>query len=351
VKKGQVLVELNTDTLRLEEIQAKAEVQKAQAGYELELVDFQNKQTLFDKGLLAEYDYKSSKAGLQVSAAALSSAQAALDIIQTRLNAYARITSPIDGIVLDRNVDVGQSILEGSSANASSLFTLAEDLARMEIKAEVDELDIASIRSGQEVRFTVEASPNVPFGGKVREVRLVPQTTDNVVNYFVMIDADNSSGGLLPGMTAEVQFVLEKRTDVTLVPSAALRFQPSSLTEEEIQDRIFQAGLAELPAGQREAALQAREAQKAALASAQSATSRKLGLAGMLMPGRPPGMRSSRSSGQAAAGDQKALWYLGDGGKLAVALVGIGASDGKNTELTGAGELEGRRVILKVKAE
>ncbi len=357
VKKGQVLVELNTDTLRLEEIQARADVQKAQANYELQLLDFQNKQKLFEKELVAEYDYRSSKASLEVYAAALSSARAALQIIQTRLNNYAKITSPIDGIVLDRNVDVGQSVVEGSSANASSLFTLAEDLSKMEIKAEVDELDIASIRDGQEVRFTVEANPNLSFSGKVREIRLVPETTDNVVNYSVMIDAENKDGKLLPGMTAEVQFIKEKKTDVTLVPSAALRFQPTGLTEAEIQERIFAAGLAGLPAAQREAALKAKEEQAAAKAGSAKPPSR--GLAGVLLPMRPPGLRGARRNGQngsltgagTAAEPRKALWYLEDGGKLAVALVGIGASDGKNTELTGAEKLEGRKIILKVRAE
>jgi HlyD family secretion protein len=356
VKKGQVLVELNTDTLRLEEKQAQADVQKAQANYGLQLVDCQNKQKLFEKGLLAEYDYRSSKASLEVYAAALSSAQAALDIIQTKLNNYARITSPIDGIVLDRNVDVGQSVVEGSSSNASSLFTLAEDLSRMEIKAVVDELDIASIKDGQEVRFTVEANPNVTFGGSVREIRLVPETTDNVVNYFVMIEAGNRVGNLLPGMTAEVEFIKEKRTNVTVVPSAALRFRPAGLTEAEMQDMVFEAGLADLPAAQREAALEAKREREAALAAANGARTQPRGLTGMVMPRRGPGNRRNGQPNNAAAAGagaelKKTLWYLDEGGKLAVALVGVGASDGKNTELVGAEKLEGRKIILKVKAE
>jgi HlyD family secretion protein len=357
VRKGQVLVELNTDTLRLEEIQARADVRKAQANYELQLVDFQNKQKLFEKNLLAEYDYKSSKASLEVYAAALSSSQAALEIIQTRLNNYARITSPIDGIVLDRNVDVGQSVVEGSSANAASLFTLAEDLSRMEIKAEVDELDISSIKDGQEVRFTVEADPNLTFHGTVREIRLIPETTDNVVNYYVMIDAANQEGRLLPGMTAEVQFIRERRSGVTIVPSAALRFQPTTLSEAEIQDLVFRAGLADLPADQREAALKARDEQRAALAADKTggAQTRSRGLAGMLMPARMPGMRTGRRNGQeggaAPAEVRKTLWYLDDGGKLAVALVSVGASDGRNSEISGAEKLAGRQLILKLKAE
>jgi HlyD family secretion protein len=224
VRKGQVLVQLSTDMLKLQELESQSAVRKAQANHDLQLLDYQNKTNLYQKGLIAEYDLKSSTTSLDVYAAELSSTQSALKVIQTELDQYALITSPIDGIVLDKNVDVGQSVLEGSSSNATSLFTLAEDLSKMEIKAKVDELDIGSIAVGQEVRFTVESNPNVTFKGKVHEIRLVPVTTDNVVNYYVMIDADNSAGTLLPGMTADIQFIKQKKTDVLVVPTAALRF-------------------------------------------------------------------------------------------------------------------------------
>ena len=362
VKRGQILVELNTDMLKLQKQEAEADVNKAQAAYDLQALDAQNKETLAKKGLVSDYDLASSRASLGNDAAALASARAALKVIQTEIDQYALITSPIDGIVLDRNVDVGQSVLEGSSSNASSLFTLAEDLSHMEIKAEVDELDIGSIKVGQSVRFTVEAITGKTFTGAVHQIRLVPETTDNVVKYYVMINADNKDGLLLPGMTADVEFIVAQKKNVLSVPSAALRFQPPSMTADQIQEAVFKAGLEGMSSDERAAAETARaQSEKDAAAKQAASASGRTGLAGVMMPG-PGGPRpgSSHSSQNAAASTaaagagadavaKKSLWYLDDSGKLAVALVQAGVTDGTNTELIGADSLEGRRVIVKIK--
>jgi HlyD family secretion protein len=356
VKKGQVLVQLNTDMLKLQELESVSAVKKAQANYNIYLLDAQNKANLFKKGLIAEYDYKSSEASLEAYAADLSSAQSALKVIQTELNQYALITSPIDGIVIDKDVDVGQSVLEGSSSNATSLFTLAEDLAKMEIKATVDELDISSIKVGQDVRFTVEANPSITYQGKVHEIRLVPETTDNVVNYYVMIDADNKNGTLLPGMTADITFIKEKKTDVPVVPTAALRFTPASIGAAQIAKLEFMAGLADLPEDQRIAAEKAYDEQIKGASQATSKTQTKTGgLAGMMMPGPPKRPTSSNGSAEPAPGAaitaKKPLWYVGEGGALAVYMVTVGSSDSTNTELVGADALVGKKIILKIKVE
>jgi HlyD family secretion protein len=353
VRKGQVLVQLNTDMLKLQELQSESAVTKAQANYNLYLLDYQNKSNLFKKGLIAEYDLKSSETNLQVYAADLSSAQSALKVIRTELNQYALITSPIDGIVIDKNVDVGQSVLEGSSSNATSLFTLAEDLSRMEIKAAVDELDIGAIKVGQDVRFTVEANPSIQYKGKVHEIRLVPETTNNVVTYYVMIEADNKDGALLPGMTADIVFIKERKTDVPVVPAAALRFTPSSLSAAQIAKLEFLAGIADLPADQRTAAEKAYDDQvKNAAQSASKAKPTQGGLAGMMMPGP---RRRTTSNGttdqQAVVQNQKPLWYVGTDGALGVYMVTVGSSDGTNTELVGADNLLGKKVIQKIKVE
>ena len=351
IKKGQVLVELNTDMLKLQEKEAQAAVQKTQANYDLQLLDVQNKTTLAAKGLLSDYDLQTSKTTREVDAAELASDKAALDVIQTELTQYAFVTSPIDGIVLDRNVDVGQSVVEGSSNNATSLFTLAEDLSNMEIKAEVDELDISSIKVGQEVRFTVEADPDLTFNGKVHEIRLVPKTSDNVVTYYVIVDADNREGKLFPGMTADVQFIKEKKSGILIVPSAALRFQPNGLTDQQIRSMIFAAGLSDLPADQREAARKSFEEGMAADQAAQGGPKQSKGLAGIMMPmGPPPGSGKGETSLPAVSEGNKTLWYLA-GGTLAVRVVRVGASNGTSTEIIGADDLEGRQIIVKVKAE
>jgi HlyD family secretion protein len=387
VKAGQVLATINTDLLKLQAKAAQASVDKAQANYDLQALALQNAKALFEKGLLSEYDYKSSQSSLNVEKANLSSAKASLEQIETQINQYAIITSPIDGIVLERDIDPGQSVVGGSSSSSTSLFTIAGDLSSMQIKAQVDELDIASIKVAQEVRFTVEANPGETFSGSVKEIRLVPETSSNVVYYYVIILASNKSGKLLPGMTASVSFIKQKVEDVAVVPNAALRFTPTTLTDAEKQKALFLAGLGNLGAAEKEeAALKYDEMQKAVAAQAKSgttATQKASGLSSLMSGqsgggaggppggmgggfGGPPGTggTSSRRSGQtvsAAAGTtgtavesvavKKALWYLDDSGKLAAAMVEVGVSDGTKTQVSGADALEGKKIILKVKAE
>ena len=360
VKKGTVLATLNTDMLKLQEKESQSAVTKAQAQYNLQKVDAQNKATLAEKGLVSDYELASSRASLEVMAADLAAAESSLKRIQTELTQYAVITSPIDGIVLDRNVEEGQSVVEGSSANASSLFTLAEDLSRMEIKAEVDELDISSISVGQAVRFTVEAWPSQAFSGRVHQIRLVPKTADNLVSYYVMIRADNPEGRLLPGMTASVQFILERKENVLVVPTTAFRFQPAGMSSADVQKMVFLAGLDGLSAEQKAQAGKAYDERARAAAEAAGTQTGAGGLTGLMMPGRPPGARNNGqgtgsgqggAAGAAAAATRKPLWYLDSQGRPAVLLVTAGASDAAGTEVSGPSDLEGRSVILKVKVQ
>jgi HlyD family secretion protein len=365
VKKGQLLVELDTTMLKLSERESAAAVKKAQATYDLQATLVANNEKLAAKGLISEYDLASSKSSLKVDAAELESAQAALSTIQTQINNYAFVTSPIDGIVLARSVEAGQTVVEGSSSNSTSLFTLAEDLSKMEIEVDVDELDIGSIRSGQEARFTVEALPGKTIMGKVREIHLVPTESDNVVTYTVIVDAPNADGKLLPGMTAQVEFIKEKKDNVLIVPSAALRFQPAGLSAAEIAKMEFLAGLGDISAEEKaKAEAGYDEMQKAKAAEAQaSKPAQASGLSGLMMGGGGPGFggpgqRRSGANGQsgapaagAAVAVRKPLWYQGADGKLACAMVAVGATDGKNTEVSGPANLEGLKVILKAKVE
>ncbi len=360
VKKGQVLAEINTDTLKLEEMESQASVKKAQANYDLYKLAYDNNANLYKKGLVSEYDYKSSETNLHVYAAELASAQAALKVIQTELNQYALITSPITGIVIDKDVEAGQSVVEGSSSNASTLFTLSEDLSKMQIKAEVDELDISSIKVGQAVRFSVEANPGVTYDGTVSQIRLVPETTNNVVNYYVIINAPNKDGSLLPGMTASVEFIKEKKTDVAVVPTAALRFQPTTLSAAQIAKMEFLAGLDGLSEDEQARAEKAYDEQVASAAQEAAQSSQKTGgLTSMMMPSPPRRNNSSNgnngNAAQTAAASttvtKKPLWYVGSDGKLGVYMVQTGTSDGTNTEIVGGDGLIGRQVILKVKVE
>ncbi len=386
VSQGQVLVQLNTDMLKLQETSERASVKKIEANYGLQLLDYENKSKLAEKGLVSEYELKSAKTSLDVVSADLDSARASLAVIETKIKDYAFIRAPISGIVLARNVDVGQSVVEGSSSNSSSLFTIAEDLERMEIKAKVDEMDISSIRKGMKARFTAEALSEDSFTGTVKEIRLVPETTNNVVNYYVMVAADNRSGKLLPGMTVEVTFIESIDEGVLLVQNSALRYSPSSIPAEEAQKMIFVAGLRGLDKA--ETAKAVEDFEKAQKAAAGSQSNRGAGgLTGVMMGPRPGFRSGSRRSGSggppgsggAAVGGRtsstsssiaserkgngqtgfdpsslKTLWYLDEKGALAVRLVVAGTSDGTNTIISdpdGEDGLEGLRVILQEEAK
>jgi HlyD family secretion protein len=373
VKRGQVLATINTDLLKLNQLQAQAAVDKAQANNTLQILAVQNAQTLADKGLLSDYDLKTAIATRDSAKADLASAKASLAQIQTEIDQYAIISSPINGIVLQRGIDVGQSVVGGTGAASTSLFTLTDDLSKMQIDAQVDELDISGITPGQTVHFNVEAYPAETFAGKVSEIRLVPVTTNNVVYYDVMIDAYNKSGKLLPGMTANVSFVKQKKDNVLTVPSVALRFTPPKLSAAEVKKAVFLAGLGNLTAEQLKAASERYDAVQKAIAAgkappARSGLSNIMGGGGMRFPGggfggpqtqRPAqggqigqsGGAGSQGSSAAAQVAKKPLWYLDAAGNLAVTLVEPGLSDGLNTELVGADSLEGKKVIVKIKVE
>ena len=164
--------------------------------------------------------------------------EAGLARARTNLD-YTVIRSPIDGTVIKRSVETGQTV--AASLNTPTLFVIARDLAAMQIEANVDESDIGLIRTGQEVRFTVQSRPGETFRGTVSQIRLQPRTISNVVNYTVLIDAGNNRGLLLPGMTATVDFVVSRVEKALLVPNAALRFTPRR-TSGLIRPGISQTG-------------------------------------------------------------------------------------------------------------
>jgi HlyD family secretion protein len=356
VAKGDTLAELNTDMLELQMESQKSAVAKAQANYDLQLVSYNNQLKLSEKGLISEYEIKSSKTTLDVNAAELSSAKASLKIIETEISQYALVKSPLSGIILERDVDVGQSVVEGSSSNSQSLFTIAENLTQMKIEATVDEIDIASIKKGQSVRFTVEAIDDATYTGEVSEIHLVPQTSNNVVSYTVIIAFDNSGETLLPGMTAEVEFIVSNSEDALLVPNAALRYSPTTLTAEEIASMVKAASLAGLTDEEKSAALASEQPASDGSDSAVKQT----GLASLVMgtagggaggPGGPDSQKSSTKADDATAeaAVSKNVWYLDDSGNLAVAIVTTGVTDGSNTEIFGADDLEGKAIIVKEK--
>ncbi len=224
VKKGQLLAKIDTTFLR-------AAVEEAEAGYMRShtQVDLAEKQAarsrqLFDKGLASQADWEQAQADFAVTKANAVSSRAALD--RARINMrYASITAPIDGVVIAKQVDAGQTV--AASFNTPTLFTLADALDSMEVQANVDEADIGQVWKGQSASFSVDAYPGRDFAAQVVEVRLQPTTVQNVVQYTVILRVHNGDGKLLPGMTANVTLLVKERKNVLKVPSAALAFTPA----------------------------------------------------------------------------------------------------------------------------
>lgn len=223
VRKGQLLAIIDTTALSLQVHNAKAALLKAEAQYELAKAQFANNDKLYQKGFLADIDFITSKSTLESDSADVESAKGVLLQAKTNL-AYAYIYSPISGIIINKNVMEGNTV--AASLQAPVLFSIANDLSKMQILASVDESDIGQIKIGQTTNFTVEAYPDKKFMGKVVQIRLNSQVISNVVEYTVVINVDNKDNVLLPGMTATVDFYIEQKNDVLMLPNEALGFQP-----------------------------------------------------------------------------------------------------------------------------
>jgi HlyD family secretion protein len=239
VKKDQVLLRINPDNINTQIEQAKATLVQRQADVERNKVSVEDARVklrrtseLFARKLstqsdldTAEVNLKSAQASLKSSEAALTQAQANLDQQQVNL-AHTIITSPIDGIIVQRAVDVGQTVQ--ANYQSPTLFIVAADLTKMKCTANIDESDVGKIRPGQSVKFRIDAYPNETFNGTVSQVRLQPIVVQNVVTYGTVIDVPNPDLKLKPGMTANVQIEIAKKTDVLRVPNTAIRFRPST---------------------------------------------------------------------------------------------------------------------------
>lgn len=360
VRRGDVLARLNTDMLRLQRDQQQATVQKARANYELQLINYNTQEALAQRNLISEFELKTGKTNLDNQAADLAVAESNLKKIETEINQYAYITSPIDGIVLDRNINVGDTVVDSSSSNSSSsIFTIAENLREMQIEAAVGELDVASIHKGQQVRFTLESLPGRRFTGFVDTLRMVPVMSNSVVSYTVIINVENQDGSLMPGMTCAVDFIVERADNVLLVPNAALRYQPTTLSSQQISDMVFNAGLANMSEEQRQAAIEARS--QAAQTNQNQNQNSNSGITGLMMGSQPnirmPGVgrQGGRRQGAEQGGSRtpvitwRNLWFINEEGKLDVMQVRTGISDGSSTEVYLDEEFEGRQIILREK--
>lgn len=223
VKKGQLLAKIDTTNLAAAMEQSQATLDNAIAELNYQQANYNRLAPLNDKKLISQSDYDQTVYNLNKAKANYNSALAQHKKNQINLD-YAMIYSPIDGIVLNRAVEEGQTV--AASFNTPTLFTIANDLTQMRVEADVDEADIGQVKQEQRVEFTVDAYPDKLFNGKVTEVRLEPTVTNNVVTYTIIISAPNPDYELMPGMTAETEIYVQEKNDVLVVPSKALRFTP-----------------------------------------------------------------------------------------------------------------------------
>ena len=253
VRKGQVIARLDPSLLQARLGQSQAAMTSAQANVERSratLLDAQQKlaraQQLSAENLLPLADLESaratqSEAAAQLKASQASVTQAAANVRQAQVDvAHTVITTPIDGVVVARNVDVGQTV--AASLQAPTLFVIANDLSRLQVVASIDEADVGRVRAGQQATFRVDAFPSEEFEGTVEQVRLQPITVQNVVTYNTIIGVNNAGQRLMPGMTATVSLIVNRRDDVLRVPAAALRFRPEGFDPAAMRPQRAAAG-------------------------------------------------------------------------------------------------------------
>ncbi|MFZ5523897.1 MAG: efflux RND transporter periplasmic adaptor subunit [Pseudomonadota bacterium] len=312
VEKGQILLELDDALLSAQQKQSLANVQNAQASLELATANETRMRSLFAQEYVSRQELDTAVQAKKSAEAQLKLAQATVERDRANL-AYSVIRSPVSGVVVDRSVDVGQTV--AASLQTPTLFKIAQDLSRMQIDANFAEADIGSIRVGQSVHFTVDAFPDRSFKGVVKLVRLNPTTQQNVVTYDVVINVDNPEQILLPGMTAYVNILVAERRNVLLVPNAALRFKPTNADKQKTVANQNNGGQSAARSGSTTGA-------DTAMAKAEEHAS-----------GRP----HDGFSGNA---------YVLEKGELKPVSVSLGITDNRNTEIVG-GELKaGNQVVV-----
>lgn len=228
--KGQLIAEIEKTLLQSELTSAEANVESARLTYEYNLTNYNRDKALHDKQLISDYEFQTSKKDFEVSKTAYDKAVADRVRAAKNLN-YAEIYAPIDGIVISREVEVGQTVV--SNMNVANLYTIA-DLDNMQVIGNVDEADIGQVKVGQPVTFSVDAYPDEIFEGQVTQVRLNPTTESNVVTYEVVVAASNPEHKLIPGLTANLTIYVMSEKDVLLLPAKAFTFEPMQYDDKKL---------------------------------------------------------------------------------------------------------------------
>ncbi len=361
VTTGQLIARIDPVLLEQQVREAEVSVERSKAELANREREFQRTAGLYEGQGVTEQEYDTAEYNLALARASSASAEISLERARRNLG-YSYIYAPIDGIVIERNVELGQTV--AASLSTPQLFLIANDLAELEILASVDESDIGLIEEGQTARFTVQAYPDDRFDGTVRQVRLQSAIQENVVNYTVVVNVQNPDGKLLPGMTATVDFLVETATDVLKVPNAALRFQPNEEMMTEFRERMMAERESRQGAGEAEGRQRPATEEGAADADEESTDPH----AGASTEGMPEAFRERMAQmraggGQAGAAmggamgerggfqgrpDVGTIWYLDESGQLAVARVRIGITDGQSTQITGRDIQPGLQAIAGV---
>ena len=237
VKKGQLLAELDKTNLQESVNNAFAQYSAAQNELNYYQQNYNRQSNMFKSGVISKADYEQAAYQVQNAKQTLNQRKTALAQARTNLS-YANIYAPIDGVILSKEVEEGQTV--AASMSTPTLFKIAKDITKMQVEANVDEADIGGVEVGQRVSFTVDAYPQEEFSGKVRQVRLSATTTSNVVTYTVIIDADNPEQKLKPGLTATVTIFTQELNDINTIPAAAISFTPDTdvLNQYYLQNKI-----------------------------------------------------------------------------------------------------------------
>jgi HlyD family secretion protein len=363
VNANTVLAEIDPSLYGMQYAEAQAQVQQANAGLGVANANLQQAKAKLDQAqrdwdraqklgpseALAQAQYDSYKSAFETAQANVAVCDASIleakaSIAQDEAAAqrakrnldYCTIKSPVKGVIIDRRVNAGQTVV--ASLNAPSLFLLAKDLTRMQVWVAVNEADIGKIHAGQPITFTVDAFPGEPFKGEVGKVRLNASMTQNVVTYTVEIITDNSSGRLLPYLTANVKFELDRRTDVLMAPNAALRWTP---TLEQIQPEV------------RDAATALFSNAKGAKAKGAGASSSGRGTRGPTADdsGRGAQAKSARSPTAAKSTTSSGVVWALEGKYVRPIAVQVAQSDGSMTEVQGEGLTDGLDIAVGVQAK
>ncbi|WP_262492805.1 efflux RND transporter periplasmic adaptor subunit [Paenimyroides marinum] len=223
VKKGQLLAELDKTNLNESVSNAQAAYNAAQSQLNFQQQNYNRQKNMYEAQVISKADFETAVYQLQNAKAAVTQSQTTLRQAKTNLG-YAYIYSPIDGVILTKEVEEGQTVT--ASMTTPTLFTIAKDITKMQVEADVDEADIGNVVEGQRVSFTVDAFPELEFSGRVKQVRLGATTTSNVVTYTVIVDADNPDQKLKPGLTATITIFTKELKDIIVIPAQALQFTP-----------------------------------------------------------------------------------------------------------------------------